>query len=159
MTFAGFVVFRGVRPEKPKDASTIGFSDSLWRFTQRCWDGDMKLRPKVGELVKHLGEAAVKWGKPMPPHVPVKDAASNPREAWSDSLQHGESDILILPLILPIEQPRSWNLSLGFNRCLGELRRVEIYLWDICLWGIQLVEFTTHLAHRIVSGRIPEGRF
>ena len=36
-------VVQGVRPTKPENAPAIGFSDSLWSFVQRCWDGEMKL--------------------------------------------------------------------------------------------------------------------
>jgi len=55
-------VVQGVRPTKPENDSAIGFSDSLWSFVQRCWDGEMKLRPKVAEVVSQLGGAAADWG-------------------------------------------------------------------------------------------------
>ena len=64
-----FSALNGRRPDKPEDASTIGFSDSLWDFTQRCWDVDMKLRPSIGEVVTRLGEAAANWNGLMSPHV------------------------------------------------------------------------------------------
>ena len=64
-------VVEGVRPHKPENASAIGFSDSLWRFTQRCWDGEMELRPKVAEVVTELGRAAAGWVGIM---LPSEDA-------------------------------------------------------------------------------------
>jgi serine/threonine protein kinase len=60
-------VVQGVRPTKPKNASAIGFSDSLWSFVQRCWDGKMELRPKVAEVVTQLERAAADWDGVMPP--------------------------------------------------------------------------------------------
>jgi len=56
----GYAVVHGKRPNKPENASAIGFSDSLWDFAQRCWDGRMELRPRVGEVVMHLKEAAAR---------------------------------------------------------------------------------------------------
>src|SRR5258708_7088197 len=44
------VVHDGKRPDKPENASVLGFSDSLWNFTQRCW-GKMGLRPDIREVV------------------------------------------------------------------------------------------------------------
>ena len=57
----GYAVVHGRRPDKPDNASVIGFSDPLWYFTQRCWDGKIEVRPKVGEVVTHLREAAAGW--------------------------------------------------------------------------------------------------
>ena len=66
-------VVRGGRPDRPENASAIGFSDSLWNFTQQCWDGRVESRPTAGEVVTHLGEAAVVWGWLMPPHSQARD--------------------------------------------------------------------------------------
>ena len=71
---------QGVRPTKPKDASAIGSSDSLWNFVQHCWDGKMKLRPKVGEVVSQLERAAADWGRVMPPCAPLETVAP----AWGN---------------------------------------------------------------------------
>jgi len=89
-------VLRGRRPAKPVNAPAIGFSDSLWDFTQRCWDGKMGLRPKVGELVSHLGEAATGWHGLMPPRSPVEGVASVPEE-MSGPKGLSEFGIFILP--------------------------------------------------------------
>lgn len=66
----------GLRPGKPENAPAIGLSDSLWGFAQLCWDGDMKLRPKITEVVKHLETAAANWDGPMPPSVGVENPSS-----------------------------------------------------------------------------------
>jgi hypothetical protein len=83
----GFSVFRGLRPGKPANASTIGFSDSLWDFTQRCWDGDMNSRPKVSEVVTHLAKAAAGWHGLMPPCSQTVDTVCVSGEQISDLVQ------------------------------------------------------------------------
>ena len=89
-------VLRGTRPTKPENALAIGFSDSLWGFTQRCWDGPMESRPKVGEVVAHLEEAAAGWDRLMPPRSLIRDVASGPEEL-PDLEKHREFRVLILP--------------------------------------------------------------
>jgi len=89
-------VLRGARPTKPENSLAIGFSDSLWAFTQRCWDGPVWSRPKVGEVVAHLEEAADSWNGLMPPHSLVEDVTSGPEE-MSDSGERSEFQVLILP--------------------------------------------------------------
>jgi len=85
----GHYVLRGKRPTKPENSSAIGLSDSLWVFTQRCWDGKMELRPKAGEVVAHLGEAAAGWNGLMPPSSQVNGVISSSEET-SDSKNLGE---------------------------------------------------------------------
>jgi len=83
------------RPDQPENASVIGFSDSLWGFTRRCWDGQAESRPDVGEVVSHLGEAAIRWNGLMPPCAKVENVASSSVE-MSDSTKYGEFKILTL---------------------------------------------------------------
>ena len=89
-------VLRGDRPGKPENAPAIGFSDSLWDFTERCWDGKMEFRPEVGEVVNHLEEAATKWNGLMPPCVQAKAFASG-SEGAIDLTGRSEFEILIFP--------------------------------------------------------------
>jgi len=56
----------------------------------------MESRPKVGEVVTHLKEAADIWDGLMPPHSPVEDVASGPEE-MSDSGELSEFQVLMLP--------------------------------------------------------------
>ena len=81
-------------PDKPENAPDLGFSNSLWSLTQRCWDDEMGLRPGVGEVVKHLGEEAINWNGLMPPCAKAKDVVSDSEE-MSDSMGYGELGILI----------------------------------------------------------------
>jgi len=75
-TELGWSVVRGLRPPKPENASAIGFSDPLWSFTERCWDGNMTSRPKAGEVVTHLEKTAADWNRLMPPCAVAEDIAS-----------------------------------------------------------------------------------
>ena len=80
-------VFKGLRPDKPENAPSIGFSDLLWSFVQRCWDEDKNLRPKVAEVVACLENAVANWDGLMPHHV-SEDIPSDLEE--SDSMKHCE---------------------------------------------------------------------
>ena len=88
---------QGLRPAKPENASSIGFSNSLWSFVQRCWDGDLKLRPKVAEVVMHLGREAADWNGLMPPYSPVENAVFDLEGPPLDALEHREFTVLIFP--------------------------------------------------------------
>ena len=90
-------MIQGLRPDKPENASAIGFSGSLWRFVQRCWDSDRDLRPRVTEVVTRLGKAAKDWDGLMAPCVVVGSVPYNSKEPLSDSMQHREFAFLTLP--------------------------------------------------------------
>ena len=92
----GYHVLRGRRPEKPENAAAIGFSDSLWAFTERCWDGKMELRPEVGEVVERLEEAATSWFGLMAPLSRASDVDSS-SEAYLDSAEPSEFNVPIIP--------------------------------------------------------------
>jgi len=96
-TELGYSTVQGVRPDKPENASSIGLSDLLWGFVQRCWDGDIGSRPKVGEVVLHLGEAADDWNGLMPPWTQAENIASDLKNEASASMQHCGFYISTLP--------------------------------------------------------------
>ena len=83
-------MLNGKRPGKPEDASAIGFSDCLWDFTERCWNGAIALRPKAGEVVAQLGDAVAKWDGLMPPCDSDESDASDSEEEMSGSDEFGE---------------------------------------------------------------------
>ena len=89
-------VVQGVRPIKPENASAIGLSDPLWSFVQRCWDGEMELRPKVAEVVSQLGRATAGWNGVMPPCAQVENVVSVTPDPVSDSMAHGKLWVFIL---------------------------------------------------------------
>ena len=88
-------VVEGKRPPKPENASDIGFSDPLWGFVERCWDGRLELRPKVTEVVSQLGRAAAAWNGVMAPHVPIENVVDETPEPISDSMAHCKLHISI----------------------------------------------------------------
>ena len=87
---------QGVRPAKPRNASAIGFSDSLWSFVQHCWNGEMELRPKVTEVASQLEIATVGWSGVMPPCAQVESVVPAPSDPVSESMAHGKFWVLIL---------------------------------------------------------------
>jgi len=98
-----FNVVMGARPTKPENASAIGFSDSLWDFTQQCWHGDAKVRPKVGGVVTQLERAAANWGRIMPPFVEVKNIVPvSEKLVSSDSISNCKFEILVSPRYCPL---------------------------------------------------------
>ena len=111
---------QGRRPTKPGNASAIGFSDLLWNFVQRCWDGDMNVRPKVVEVVVHLENAAMNWGGLMPPCVQVENVAPDFEEPASDSMAHCEFGVLVASDIFH----RTTVQVESFNRVRVLVRRV-----------------------------------
>jgi hypothetical protein len=82
-----YYVTLGARPELPANAKDIGISDSLWELMQKCWDGKITQRPRIKEVVKGVGEAAVRYNKDMPPS-PFKPG-DTPDDEESDYLKHG----------------------------------------------------------------------
>jgi len=87
-TELGFSVVQGLRPDKPANAPTIGFSEPLWIFVQGCWARNMNMRPKVAEVVTHLARAAASWDGLMPPCTEVENVASVSRPPVSNSMEH-----------------------------------------------------------------------
>lgn len=87
---------QGKRPDKPKNASAIGFSDSLWDFTRRCWSGNIESRPGAGEVVMCLGEAVTNWDRLMPPCAPTVDVTPDSK-GMSDSKRYSEFETMIPP--------------------------------------------------------------
>ena len=90
----GWAVVHGLRPDRPENALSIGFSDPLWDFVESCWGGDMKLRPKVSEVVTRLGKEAAEFDGLMPPSPPAENVAPVYEDPPADALELCE--ILIL---------------------------------------------------------------
>ena len=53
-------IIEGVRPKKP-EATSLGFSDELWRTVELCWLGDRDKRPAVEYVLGSLNYAAALW--------------------------------------------------------------------------------------------------
>jgi hypothetical protein len=96
-TELGYAVAMGKRPDKPANAAAIGFSDPLWDFVQCCWDGDVNMRPNVGEVVAYLGEAVANWDGLMQPCVSVGNVTPKSKEPMPDSMEPSEFEVLTPP--------------------------------------------------------------
>ena len=57
----------------------------------------MKLRPNVAEVTTHLAREAADWDGLMPPCALAENVASGSEDPISDSMEHCEFRILILP--------------------------------------------------------------
>ena len=103
-TELGFSLVQGLRPDKPANALAIGFSDSLWTFVQRCWDGDRHSRPRVAEVVTRLAEAAASWRGLMPACGETENIASVPEESISRTMQHGKLKNSVFSWLSPLKR-------------------------------------------------------
>jgi len=71
---AALAVLRGERPEKPVDAESMGFSDTLWELVQLCWSESSSTRPTAQQLLDYLSSASLTWIPPPVYPVIVVDA-------------------------------------------------------------------------------------
>ena len=51
-------VLEGERPEKPREAESLGFSCQLWELVQSCWSESGQARPTAQQLFDHLSSAS-----------------------------------------------------------------------------------------------------
>lgn len=88
-------IVNGDRPAKPKDAATIGLSDSLWKLLQACWDADRSKRPRMQYVQDQISNAAAQWERQTPRRrsVPLSfrsgGSLPNPLAASSSSSSTG----------------------------------------------------------------------
>jgi hypothetical protein len=55
------VVIDGQRPEKPLQAESLGFSDTVWELVQLCWSELSWTRPTAVRLFDDLSAATRTW--------------------------------------------------------------------------------------------------
>jgi len=84
---AALAVLRGERPEKPVDAESLGFSDTLWELAQLCWSESSSTRPTAQQLLDYLSPASRTWVPPPVYPVTVVDTSSVAYSDSSDSLR------------------------------------------------------------------------
>ena len=58
-------VLRGERPEKPREAESLGFSQALWGLVQSCWSESSSARPTAQQLFDYLSPASLTWVPPL----------------------------------------------------------------------------------------------
>ena len=93
-------MIEGGHPDKPNNALSIGFSDKLWAFVERCWNVHMKLRPSAAEVVECLRKAEVDWHGVMPPCSNTVDLATPPEDTLAELKMCGEFEAPTVPQCL-----------------------------------------------------------
>ena len=58
-------ILKGERPERPLDAESLGFSDTLWELVELCWSESMSTRPTAQQLFDYLSPASLAWVPPL----------------------------------------------------------------------------------------------
>ena len=48
---ATLAIVQGKRPERPTHPN---FTEKLWSLTQRCWNGNHNVRPRISEVMEIL---------------------------------------------------------------------------------------------------------
>lgn len=92
-----FCVPSGVRPAKPENAESIGFSEFFWELAQKCWDGEVVRRPQIQEVVEGIDRAATNWFTNMPPSNVQREVSDDEDDedddGVSDELKHGKPSL------------------------------------------------------------------
>jgi len=69
------MILRGDRPGKPVNASSLGFTDTLWGLVQSCWNESAAARPTAQQLLDYLRPASGTW---VPPKLrPTAEGAAS----------------------------------------------------------------------------------
>jgi len=84
---AAVAVLRGERPERPVNAESLGFSDTLWELVQSCWSETGSTRPTARQLLDYLSPASRTWIPPPVYPAIVIDAFSITYSDSSSSLR------------------------------------------------------------------------
>ena len=85
-------VLRGQRPERPLDAESLGFSDTLWGLVQLCWSESSSDRPSAVQLLDHLSTISPAWVPPLVYPVRATDDSSNTESDSSSSSQMSQTN-------------------------------------------------------------------
>ncbi|EMD41306.1 hypothetical protein CERSUDRAFT_43156, partial [Gelatoporia subvermispora B] len=50
-------IMRGDRPQRPRQATTLGYYDDVWALTEECWQHAIDKRPHVSDIIPRLHAA------------------------------------------------------------------------------------------------------
>ena len=68
--YIGLTVMRkivdGERPERPRGAEAVWFTDDLWETLGQCWSPQPEVRPAVEVVLERLDRGSTTW-QPLPP--------------------------------------------------------------------------------------------
>ncbi|KAJ7191543.1 kinase-like domain-containing protein [Mycena pura] len=84
-----FAVSAGKRPSRSVSCSGTIALDALWELLQRCWDGQVKVRPTAAKIVEQLVEP------------PIRATTTSPKTDWDDKLTSKFRRSLYAQSILP----------------------------------------------------------
>ena len=59
-------VIYGERPERPRGAEAVWFTDDLWAMLEQCWSPQPAVRPTAEAILEHLERGSIAW-RPLPP--------------------------------------------------------------------------------------------
>jgi len=71
-----FAIAKGERPEKPADAESLGFSETLWGLVQLCWSESVSDRPTAQQLFDCLSLDSLAWVPPLVYPITVVDTST-----------------------------------------------------------------------------------
>ena len=77
-------VQKGKRPNKPENAESLGFSNTLWRLIRSCWSESPSARPTARQLFCYLHEASRTWVPPLEYPIPDVLGGGGPHLTSSD---------------------------------------------------------------------------
>ena len=78
-------VLRGQCPERPLDAGSLGFTDTLWGLLQLCWSELSSDRPTAVQLLDNISVASPAWVPPLVYPIRVTDASGDTESDSSGS--------------------------------------------------------------------------
>jgi len=58
-------VLKGVRPDEPSDAKSLGLSTTIWGLVKSCWSESSSTRPTAQQLLSCLSLASLTWVPPL----------------------------------------------------------------------------------------------
>ena len=47
-------ISQGGRPERPRNARTVGLTEGMWKLIEDCWQQDPRTRPGMEKVVRRL---------------------------------------------------------------------------------------------------------
>ena len=78
-------ILTGASPRIPPNASSLGFTDTLWRMLQSCWSRSTSSRPTARQLYDYLHPASATWVPPPTTYPATGGGAIDTPSSGTDS--------------------------------------------------------------------------
>lgn len=85
-------VFGGDRPERPRGAEGVCFTDDVWEVLRRCWTHQPGNRPNVEGVLQYLKMVSKSWTPPSPRSPAVSLTTGSPTRETSGIFTMGNTD-------------------------------------------------------------------